>query len=605
LALRLNLELTNLNLPSQNSAASVDVIANDASHRNSTNDDQDEEMDMEESDDAASADREDEAGSKYPVDGKYISEQDKVELLSMPEIRREEILAKRAEEIEKAQQNKHMAALYQTYLSGDKKRKAAEADLKDGPRKSSRQKTTLGGRKVGETFDAMEAYKKQREQRGAAAEARKADAAERKARRGDSEASDADADGDEEVEWDGGRGRNRTASPKRSEEHPSELHDFNRVHVGRHNFAKVCFYPGMDRALKDCYVRVAIGQDPKTKSPAYRMARIDSFEETMPYAIESESGKHFITTQHVITTIGRNKRSWPLIYCSNTKFTQKELELYTYDNQAGGGSMPKKSFLTRKIDDINNLINRKWTDKELNEKLEKSGVLQSKHNAVERQRLTISRREAEKRGDQDSVASFDVQLKALENPKLAYGTSTGPKPSATGASGSNQKTQQQRLAELNAENRKKDREQVHKALLQEQKANRERRAAIERGEMDTNPHARVKVMATTHFDPAAAEAAKKTREENVKREGITKGSAAARAANKNGITTLAGADEDLELPRPGWGFNYVKYSNDCLGFRQLEHPKYDKDGRRISIWPRVMCDEEVLARIGPNLSIIL
>ena len=223
----------------------------------------------------------------FPIDNKFYSEKDKAEIMSLPEVRREQILAERAAVLERKQQDQILRRLFQGYQAkeGDKpktsdlkKRKAGTADLEDVQRKSSRQKTTLGGRKVGETSDAMEAYKKQREMKGVIAEQRKNEAAERKARKGrgsSSAGSEQDAEGESEVEWDDGKpraGRRSVSGPR--DDPPAELIDYEHVKLGRDNFAKVCFYPGFDDAIKNCYVRLCLGPDKATGEVIYRMALI-------------------------------------------------------------------------------------------------------------------------------------------------------------------------------------------------------------------------------------------------------------------------------------------------------------------------------------------
>lgn len=219
-------------------------------------------------------------GAEYPLENKYFSELDKAKILAMSEITRESILADRAQRHERKLQDQHLRRLLQAREDAEakenNKRKAGTADLEDGQRKSSRQKTTLGGRKVGETSDAMKAYKRQLEQKGVRDEQRKRDAEERNERKGrgsvDDGYSDADADGESEVEWDEGK-------PKASQygirdDQPAGLIDFERVRVGRDNFAKVCFYPGFDAAIKGCFARVSIGIDKASGENIYRMAQI-------------------------------------------------------------------------------------------------------------------------------------------------------------------------------------------------------------------------------------------------------------------------------------------------------------------------------------------
>ena len=225
-------------------------------------------------------------GPLYPIENKFSSEKDKAEIMALAEVEREAILAERAQELERKQQDQILRRLLQGYQAKDgekakqldsRKRKVGSTDLEDTQRKSSRQKTTLGGRKVGETSDAMEAYKRQREQKGIMNEQRKREGEERKERkkRGSLERdSEADADGESEVEWDDKPKDGQPSISASRDELPPELHDFNRVKIGRDNFAKVCYYPGFENAIKSCFARVSIGVDKITKENQYRMCQI-------------------------------------------------------------------------------------------------------------------------------------------------------------------------------------------------------------------------------------------------------------------------------------------------------------------------------------------
>lgn len=229
-------------------------------------------------------------GPIFPVDNLFHSEAEKREIMAMSEVKRESILADRAQIRERQLQDLHLRRLLQARgkaeAKPEKKRKAGTAELEDSPaRKSSRQKTTLGGRKVGETSGAIEAYKRQREEKGLRDEQRRLEGEERRRKLRDSpheKYSDADAEGESEVEYDN---HAKAVQPNRDEE-PAQLVDFEHVRVGRDNFAKVCFYPGFDQAITNCYARVSIGPDRATGENVYRMAKIKG---TTPLPISSRS----------------------------------------------------------------------------------------------------------------------------------------------------------------------------------------------------------------------------------------------------------------------------------------------------------------------------
>ena len=155
-------------------------------------------------------------------------------------------------------------------------------------------------------------------------------------------------------------------------------------------------------------------------------------------------------------------------------------------------------FLHSKLDQIQALINHTFTDEELQIKLQRSGALQHRTIPLERMAISNRRRAAEERGDEAAVAKADAELAALSGPKLRYGTYLiDPRANAPAPS---EPTQQERLAALNRQNRKKNSEDVRKAQQAEQKAARLARQAVERGEAVQDPFARVKTHAKTHHD---------------------------------------------------------------------------------------------------------
>ena len=161
--------------------------------------------------------------------------------------------------------------------------------------------------------------------------------------------------------------------------------------------------------------------------------------------------------------------------------------------------LPTKPFLNSKLNDINILINHRFTDAEIETKIKRSGVYAAKYAQIESARLHALRRDAEARCDAEDIAKIDEMLTALQGPKLAFNTSLY-KPSPKKTNSPDGKTQQERLADLNRANRKANTHDVRKAQQKERKADMLAREAIARGEAVANPFARVKTRAKTHHD---------------------------------------------------------------------------------------------------------
>ncbi|KAL1879049.1 RNA polymerase-associated protein rtf1 [Paecilomyces lecythidis] len=439
-------------------------------------------------------------GPIFPYEKLYYSAKDKEEIMAMPEIQREELLSERAQQVDRHNQD---LALRRLLASREReearaqakknKRKASNADLDEGHRKSSRQKTTLGGRKVGETSDAIEAYKRQREQKGKRDELRRRDAAtkksDRRSRSRDGSISDEDADGESEVEWDDRADRSPTP-PK--DDPPAELRDLQRVRVGRSNFAQVCFYPGFDDAISGCYARVNIGPNRETGLNEYRVCLIKKFTEGKPYAMEGNNGRTFATNQYAVLAHGKAEREFPFIACSDSPFTEAEFNRYRQTMAVEDCKMPTKSMLAVKVSDINRLINHKFTTEELNEKLRKQGTFDVKGMTFRRIELEKQLKSAMASGDEAEIAKIEAEIRELTGPKLALGSASKPQ--------TQKQSEQQRLLELNLRNQKLNAENVRRAQIEEKKASRKMAAAVARGEAVTDRFARVKTRAKTHYD---------------------------------------------------------------------------------------------------------
>ncbi|KAL9097958.1 MAG: hypothetical protein Q9163_006287 [Psora crenata] len=440
----------------------------------------------------------------FPIDNKFHSERDKREIMALPEIQREAILAERAQILERKLQDQHLRRLLQARENAEAKstKRKAAADPEESLRKSSRQKTTLGGRKAGEASKTIEAYKRQREEKGLRDQQRRDGAAARRAHhkaRSSSEGrfSSADAEGESEVEWDDGK--SKMENDKLRNAQPAEYNDFRRTTLTRFFLAEFCFYPGFEHKVKDCYVRLPQKSAPGTNSNGYQLVQIKSvFEkEGWPYAVSKTNGKKFVTNQHLMLAVEGTQKEFHMNSVSNSTVT--EAFANHKNNLANEGKpIPTRPYLEGKIDDINSLIHHQFTDEELQRKLERSGVLQNKTASLDRISIANRRRAAEERGDEATAAKCDIELAELSGPRLKYGT-TLAEPKGENASVP-EPSQQERLAELNRQNRRKNAEEVRKAQLAEKRAARLARQAVDRGEAVQDPFARVKTLSKTHYD---------------------------------------------------------------------------------------------------------
>lgn len=158
---------------------------------------------------------------------------------------------------------------------------------------------------------------------------------------------------------------------------------------------------------------------------------------------------------------------------------QQEFNRYKSVCAAESVPIPKRPTFVKKIDDINALVQRRWTEQELAEKLNRQNALKIKYSGIERERVQKALNEARTRGDEERAAKLQEELDGMETPRLAFRTSLTPAKSNSGTPKKEGPSQQERLALLNLENRRKNAEAVRQAQLKERA--RQREADIKNG----------------------------------------------------------------------------------------------------------------------------
>jgi RNA polymerase-associated protein RTF1 len=210
---------------------------------------------------ADGADGLDDEAPLFPLEGKFENARDREAIMAMNEIEREELLAERAAQVLRRQQDLQLRkALADSRASANRnKRKAIDTEDEDGSRRNTRPKT--------DKRSALDDYRKAREQKGAERNRLDQNRSDRNAR-SPTPRSVQDAEGESEVEWA------EPATDKHRNDPPAELKDFERCRVGRSNFARVCFYPAFEETIRGCFCRINIGLSKETGQAEYRMTQI-------------------------------------------------------------------------------------------------------------------------------------------------------------------------------------------------------------------------------------------------------------------------------------------------------------------------------------------
>lgn len=229
---------------------------------------------------------------------------------------------------------------------------------------------------------------------------------------------------------------------------------------------------------------------------------------------------------------------------------------------------PKKAQVDAKIDDINALRSRTWTEKEVSDKLARMQNLKKKYDSSERNRLLNKLEEAKERSDEARIVELQGQLDKLEVPKLAFRTSLLPNKKSAPPSAP---SQQDRLAQLNAQRRRDNAEAVRKAQILERAQVRKLGVQAARGEeLDEDASRRLKAK------PKVADAGKETEGSEI----ITPGD----GTPKTGPTVKAPL-----LPH--------------LQKLQMQHHQAEKDKKGIPQIHRPLVDDDIIASLDLEIDV--
>jgi RNA polymerase-associated protein RTF1 len=139
--------------------------------------------------------------------------------------------------------------------------------------------------------------------------------------------------------------------------------------------------------------------------------------------------RRFMTDQYMIVSYGKETQEKEFVCASESPFTEPEFERYKRICEAHGVKLPTEAELADRVGGIHHMLSRKWTDQDINDKIAR----QNKYK--------------------DRV---DAKMKAIHANREAENASSGI-------------SQNERLAQLNAANRKANAEAVRRAQIAEKK----------------------------------------------------------------------------------------------------------------------------------------
>ncbi|KAK1922482.1 rtf1 protein [Papiliotrema laurentii] len=415
----------------------------------------------------------------YPLEGKYIDEDDRDALDALPEIERESILATRLEEMQKFRDSQQLDMMYR--LAG------ADDDDDDEPGRKRRKHTSV-------TKEASRAIKDLKSKRKAHDERaqRRAARRERKAR-SRSPATDSQTEDGEISKYDSFRHSPVPSPPRKTAKERNEgdqedidataagVAELNGARVSRYELVDMMFKEGFEEVMTGAYVRLMAKETDPMGRPKYRINKIVSIDDQSDkhgtYSIEYK-GRNVVDGRALTCQYGKATRMYRIADVSNGDFEQGEFTRLEMTNRADGVKPPKRSDLLKKHKAIKALRERPMTNEEINRQVEarkmsNPGVQRSK-TLIQISQLIASRSLALRRNDMALADQLESEIIELGGDPTTGQLVSSSQGSASASQGAGEKEDYdakiQRINEHKARKNKEAMAAAHLASIKRKKA---------------------------------------------------------------------------------------------------------------------------------------
>ncbi|KAJ7030794.1 hypothetical protein C8F04DRAFT_713553 [Mycena alexandri] len=453
-----------------------------------------------------------EPGERYPLEGKYIDEEDRETLLAKTDLEREEILTARMDEMERIRDRKHVDRLRAQQLAGvaGVDREGGESGSKRAPRATGKDKTN------DKTLTALKAKRKAKDEK------KRTRASTPKTREGrssspmDMEMSDPsdesdDEDGqisrlDQEDEKLFGKPPSSTtahahaaANASANANDPLTSEYLQKIMLTRDMLAKHAVSPFFEGIVRGCWVRYLIGNEGPKR--VYRICQIKALAPApKPYKLTPDNAKlvhHVFELKH-----GKAEKVWGMDRASNEVWSADEFKRLVETCAQEEVALPTRREVDERCAEMQELLRRVVTEDDITAMIARKRALLSSASAsnananspstpqlsvAERSRLTAERTLAMRRQEWGEVQRVEALL-GIKVSAEADGTRT-PDVESGGESKSKEAgaveqpadrraAEPDLLAKVNERNRKANAEAVRKMEAAEaERKRRERKLA--------------------------------------------------------------------------------------------------------------------------------
>ncbi|WVQ75385.1 hypothetical protein IAR50_005005 [Cryptococcus sp. DSM 104548] len=376
------------------------------------------EMESEDEDDAPEARAKEPMKNPYPLEGKYVNEDDRDHLENLPEIERENVLAGRLEEMQRFKDSQALDAMFKTAHGGD------ESDDED-LRARKRRKHTSVTDKASKALNVLKDKRKAKDER----------AQRRSAMRKSTRRSPSPGRSSEEGEIQNNR-RSVSYSPERSpspalkasqtklskedemDSIPPNRLELEAARLSRYELVDMMHKDGFEDVISGAYVRLMSQDRDEMGRPKYRIHKIvevDTNHQFGSYSIEYQ-GRQVKDNRALLCKYGSASRLFRMADVSNGSIEDTEFQRFSLTNQADGIKPPKRSTLKKKHEDIKSLRDRAMTNSEIDRRVASRRAQDSSYaraSTLKIHQLMNTRDLAVRRNDHTMIDKLNADIIAL------------------------------------------------------------------------------------------------------------------------------------------------------------------------------------------------
>lgn len=232
----------------------------------------------------------------------------------------------------------------------------------------------------------------------------------------------------------------------------------NKLRLSRFKLERLVHLPFFARVVTGCFVRIGIGNN--NGNPVYRVAEIiDVYETAKVYNLGNTRTNKGLKLRH-----GTQDRVFRLEFVSNQEFTESEFQKWNKAIKDANKKPPTMDFVRNKIQEVKEALMYEFKEEDIEKIVAEKDRFRSHptNYAMKKTQLMKERDVAQLRGDDETVMELNAKIQELEERASQLDKT--------------RTSSIQSISYINNRNRKLNVETAEKAIMEEVKANKGKKA---------------------------------------------------------------------------------------------------------------------------------